>query len=132
MDIKITSVIFYINIENNGIKFLCFSKLKYIKKLDLSLNGAESISARHFINGQINYINELCLFSNYLLSVGVQFLMNWKFIPNLKILDLSCNDIGNEGCIYIAKGINFPHHNLLPLQFHFQYFHQIFHFYFHY
>ena len=92
------------SLKNNGIKFLCFSKLKYIKKLDLSLNGAESISARHFINGQINYINELCLFSNYLLSVGVQFLMNSKFIPNLKILDLSCNDIGNEGCLYIAKG----------------------------
>ena len=91
------------SLGNNGVKFICFSKLVYIKKLDLSLNNAESISARHFINGQLIYINELSLFSNYLLSVGVQFLMNSKFIPNLKILDLSCNEIGNEGCLYIAK-----------------------------
>jgi V8-like Glu-specific endopeptidase len=92
------------SLGNKGIQFLCFSKLIQIKKLDISLNNGDSISARHLMNGQLNYINELYLFSNSLLSVGVQFLMNSKFIPNLKILDLSNNEIGNNGCLFIAKG----------------------------
>ena len=92
------------NLEDKGCQYIAYSKLKNILSLNLGINQLNSISIKHLSKGRLYFINRLILERNNLLSNGISYLMESKFITNLIELDISYNNIGDNGCLYLSNG----------------------------
>ena len=98
----------WLNIEGNkikdkGIEHLAYGKFRNISYFKTGENQLTSKSAYDIYKGNFQNLTNLYVENNDLLDEGVNYLMKAQFVPYLKEINLSYNQIGNQGCELLAK-----------------------------
>lgn len=104
------STITHLNLKKNSIRTIgcsniANSNLTNLIELDLSINEIRENGVQELCKSyQLKYLEKLLLSRNNLGRLSTLYLANSKFVKNLKYLDLSMNNIRDEGILNLSRG----------------------------
>ena len=94
-------------IKDGGLQCLALGAIKNLTMLKVGVNQLTSDAGSIIVKGRYRNMKILGLQRNELLVEGIYHLMQARFVNELVELDLTYNNIGDEGCEFIASaGMN--------------------------
>ena len=91
------------DITDDGVKYICFTKMPNLETLDLAVNYLKTKSGSHLSKSFFNILSNLSLERNKIKAHGLKNLVSAKFFPNIITLNLAYCKLGNEGCQILSE-----------------------------